>query len=359
MSYSITNQQPVPQSPFASLTLPRPVRAIVVAGHPGGLVMRLVICVLAAVLAAASAASAAPLIPDDCNPHPRHRTDCIQVATFNIEWFGSRRGTQGLRSRETVDKIADLIAVTLNLDVAVLQEIAVGEPGDPENRYEWLRQALAARHYALAAPARGPAQRIAMAWDTRDVRRTDDIDTAPLASLEVATRFDFGDGCDSAGLRAPSIASFQAGVFAFTVVGVHLKSQLGGLCADRVRFRQAGELAAALDRLAAQHPELDIVIAGDVNAQVRDPTLSPLTGNRQLWFLTAPGRFAGPADAVSYLKPPFESRIDHVVILPDRTLEFDPTSTGMVALEGDAIEDWFARISDHVPVWASFVVEAE
>ena len=56
--------------------------------------------------------------------------------------------------------------------------------------------------------------------------------------LRVPTSFDFGDGCTSSNLRRPLAARMRAGELEFWIVGVHLKSRIGGTCSDRIRAQR-------------------------------------------------------------------------------------------------------------------------
>ena len=69
-----------------------------------------------------------------------------------------------------------------------------------------------------------------------------DLSLVTRGDLDVDNEFHFNSGCRTGRpLRKPVAAHFQAGSFETWVVGVHLKSKLGGSCSDRIRTRQSAK----------------------------------------------------------------------------------------------------------------------
>ena len=257
--------------------------------------------------------------------------DCIQIGTFNLYWLGSdMRYMQGLRNREDVERLAQLIS-RLDLEVVVFEEVNVdlfsernGEVRESRYQYEWLEAALQDDGYRLLPGSSGGGQRVVIAYDSDDVDLLED-------AREVAVRGSFGlsGNCRSNGLRLPLAARFRAGNFDFWLVGVHLKSQLSaGSCPDRVREEQARDLLEAIDaELTAGSDEKDVVIAGDFNASPSDRSIDPLFRDGGFLTLTWPSRRAEGSSDISYLIGQFASLIDHLMIRPAATGEWVRRST--------------------------------
>jgi len=288
---------------------------------------------------------------------------CIQVGTFNAYWLGARRRYERpLRRPREVERMTELIADRLDLEVVVLQEVNVEEREwddggllfTPEP-YGWLRSTLGERGYRLAEGRSGNAQRLVIAYDADEVELLEDA-----FELAVRDAFEFSPECRSAGLRRALAARFRAGQLDFWAVGVHLKSKRGGECSERIRSAQAAELARELERLVERSGEPDVLLLGDFNAGAGESSLAPL---REAGFvaLTDAGRRAPESAGISYLIPPYESLIDHLMIRPGPTAEWIAGSTRVFdphTFEGDDEERsrrrYLELISDHAPVWASF-----
>ena len=283
-----------------------------------------------------------PDLPNLCGSVP-----CIQVGTFNIEWFGTTDlSKHAHRSQLAVTQIADLIATTLDLEVLVLEEI-----NSQSQEYEQLKTALAAHGYKLSSGTSGGEQRVVIAYDDDEVDLIDDV-----TELNVRSDFVLSATCKSFGLRRPLMAKFRAGQFDFVFIGVHLKSQLGGPCADQVRKEQARDLIAKVNEIVNSSSEKDIIIAGDFNATSEDNSLAPLLVNTGFRDLMKPSRRANGSNSISYLKAPFQEIIDHVLIRLDPTTEWLNKSTFIFnpPTNQTQLNKYLKHFSDHAPAWSSF-----
>ena len=147
----------------------------------------------------------------------------IEVATFNLQWLGSRRRPEvdALRTREEVEAIVALVVDELGLELLCLQEVNTvrnrerdGRPLHSTTPYGWLRAAFARRGFACLEGASGGAQALVIAYDTARL-------TLLEGPLELSARdaFELDADCRSAGLRRPLAARFAAGTFDFWLVG--------------------------------------------------------------------------------------------------------------------------------------------
>lgn len=253
-------------------------------------------------------------VPDLCDSGP-----CIHIGTYNIEWLGTKDiKKHATRSKLTVKRIAQLVSETLDLEIAVFQEI-----NTESQEYRWFKEALEAKGYELISGAAGGEQRVVIAYDKDEVQL---LGNAGVQELNVRSNFDLGGGCRSRGLRLPLAGNFRAGQFDFLLVAVHLKAQPGGKCSDDVRTEQLKDIKGQLPALMSSANERDVIIAGDFNATLDDPSLDPLLEGG-FAALTAPTRLSNISYDVSYLEPPFRNVIDHLLVNLGETDEWIGTST--------------------------------
>lgn len=285
-----------------------------------------------------------------------HGKPCIQVGTFNIEWFGTSDLTKHQhRSPQTVTKIANLIADTLDLEILVLEEI-----NSESEEFTMLRDALATRGYKLRRiGTSGAEQGVVIAYDADEVTLVSD----DVKEMDVRSDVDLGGGCKSSNLRVPLYGKFKAGNFDFVLVGVHLKSQLPvngaahpDQCADDIRRAQTQDILAALPSILTDLNDDDVIIAGDFNAPLTDPSLGPLFGPGGFVSLTTNGRRAQGSGTISYLKAPHQEIIDHVLIRPGSTTEWSNRTTFIFKPSASSLSSYLKNTSDHAPVWTSFVI---
>ncbi|HSE18653.1 MAG TPA: endonuclease/exonuclease/phosphatase family protein [Pyrinomonadaceae bacterium] len=296
-------------------------------------------------------------IPDFCNGR-----SCVQAGSFNIEWFGATDTSHHKhRSKLAVSRIADLIADTLDLELVVLEEI-----NSESEEYEWLSEFLKNRGYELRSGTAGGEQRVVIAFDTDEVSLLNDNNGEGVKEMNVRSSLDLGGGCQSSNLRLPLYGKFKAGEFDFVLVGVHLKSQrkVDGAddpvqCADDIRHAQAEDIVAALPGVMSALNDEDVLIAGDFNATLSDPSLSPLFSSGGFVSLTQASRRGQGSNSISYLKEPFQEIIDHVLIRLANTTEWANTSTFIFNPPSNQtlLGKYLKYTSDHAPVWTSFFTD--
>lgn len=308
------------------------------------------ICKLLAIVVVATSSlqhgTAHANIPNPCGARP-----CIQIGTFNIEWFGGPNHKP--RPRKVVKQLADFIADTLDLEVVVLEEINTAS-----QEYKWLGQELAKYGYRLDHAGDTATQDVALAFDEDEVELLGDV-----RELDVRSNFDLPGNCRSKGLRRPLAAHLKAGAFDFALLGIHLKSQLGVKeaddpdgCADEVRGQQAGDISGKIEEIVNGMREQDVIIAGDFNATLDNPSLSPLFKNGGFRALTSLGMRARESNTYSYVPKKFRSLIDHLLIRTAKTREWVNRSTFVMNPPTDqaALNNYLEWFSDHLPVWAWF-----
>lgn len=287
-----------------------------------------------------------------CATHP-----CIQVGSFNIEWFGTTDTSKHAhRSPKTVKQIANFIADTLDLEVFALEEINV-----ESEEFGWLREALAPKGYQLrSVGTSGGEQRVVIGFDADEVTLLNDSGGDGVREMNVRSNIDLGNNCRSSNMRLPLYGRFRAGQFDFVFVGVHLKSQrqVDGApnpaqCADDVRRAQAQDLVTALPQLIQTLDEQDVIIAGDFNASLTDASLNPFFANGGFTSLTRNASRAAGSNSISYLKTPYQEIIDHVLIRTPQTTEWVTRSTFIYNPPSNP-SNYLKFFSDHAPAWTSF-----
>jgi predicted extracellular nuclease len=278
---------------------------------------------------------------------------CIQVGTFNIENFGNEQ-RHAPRSDALVDEIADVISQRLDLEVVALEEIDA-----KSEDYARLRSRLEERGWRLAAGASGGTQNVIIAWDTREVQLIEH-GAEGVGELPVPAEIDLGGGCKD-DLRRPLAGHFRAGRFDFVLVGLHLKSQIPPQgqpeeCADRIRAEQSRLVAVAANDLARRLGEDDVVIIGDLNEVAGQTSMRPFA---EAGFddLSRPVNRAPESLSISYLKAPYRTLIDHALVRRRATREWVPQST--VAWGEADNARWVREISDHAPVFTSFLTDRD
>ncbi len=284
--------------------------------------------------------------------------DHIQIGTYNLYWLGSEmRYNKGLREKKDVERIAKLVTEELDLEVIVFQEVNVSENGFNKGKefssqqFDWLKEAMKQKGYAMYWGSTGHTQRIVMAYDSTIVSCL-----SKPKDMELANSFRINESCKSRGLRKPLIGQFKAGEFDFYLVGVHLISKKKGDCSDKIRETQAEELTDALNQLK-ESGEKDIIITGDFNSSRKNYSLSPFYYSGGFNTLTWPGRMREESGEYSYLIGDWKNVIDHVMIDPIETKEWVKNST-IIYLPPN-IKDYINNYSDHVPVWADFDISED
>jgi endonuclease/exonuclease/phosphatase family metal-dependent hydrolase len=279
---------------------------------------------------------------------------CIQVASCNLELFGSDRSPyggddRGPRSDSAIDQIANRITTDFDFEVVVFQEI--NTTGD-----EWkkLKQKLSTNGYKFKEGETSDRnQFVVLAWDADEVTLIDDS----ARELDVRTSFDLADNCSDDGLRRPVAGRFKANNFDFWVIGVHLKSRVGAeSCTQAIRTEQTRDLIGQINKLESESGESDFLIVGDFNERFDQASFDPLTEagfKCQMQFL-APDSGNG-----SYLKTgslhQSDDLIDHVWLRYSRTQELVRRSATVMKLpSAGAAKRYIIEQSDHVPVWMSF-----
>lgn len=286
------------------------------------------------------------------------QAETIQIGTYNLELLGKnrkkfQRTARPKRSDADLQEIVDRIVVELDLEIVVFQEINTAS----EN-WQTLKTKLASHGYEFFEGTTSEREQyVVLAWDADEIA----VDNDTLQELPVRTGISLSNGCNASGLRKPVAGYFKAGEFDFWVVGVHLKSRVGGYCANRVREAQCQELIAETDALIEEVGDRDIIIAGDFNNRIGHFSLKPFEAAD---FILQTKYLKTGSAVGSYVKDnkPHESDdlIDHIAIRYYDTREVVPNSTYVYNLGSRSKGiDYVMRQSDHVPVWTSFSTVAD
>lgn len=274
---------------------------------------------------------------------------CIQIGTFNIKYLGT--DSEIVRTDAQVGEIARMIAVDLDLEVVVLEEINASSED-----FRVLVDSLGAAGYRLHAGQSGGTQNVVLAYDDDEVDLISH-DGAAVSELPARTFIDMGGPCKD-DVRLPLAGHFRAGQFDFLLVGVHLKSgrRPAGAkadCPDRIRRSQARELARLAEEAAERFGEADLIVAGDFNAFESHFSLNALD-QIGLIALTTADRRSFQSGVDSYVAPGFPGIIDHLMIRESQTREWVLRSTMVFKVPSAQLSRYLSVISDHAPVWASF-----
>lgn len=192
----------------------------------------------------------------------RNSDDFLDVISWNLRWFN-------YKEEDRVKNIVEILTY-LNADLFIFQEI---QPGSLDVVAEKLKE-NGAGFYEVVYGSTGGDQRVAIMYDTEWVRTKDSV-------VEL-----FGKGAVKTGdnkevfPRLPLYGYFLAkspnpdeSGFTFQLVGVHLKSQVGGGSSQR---RTAAEKLAYWLEKEANDIDADTVIIGDWNKEPTDPDWTAL-----------------------------------------------------------------------------------
>lgn len=186
----------------------------------------------------------------------RDSDEFLDVVSWNLRWFNSKEPKR-------VKYITEILSV-LNSDIFIFQEIQ-------DKSLDEIADALTksgAGIYEVIYGTTGGDQRVAIMYDTQWVRAKDTVEEL-FEKGEVKT----GDNKD-AFPRLPLCGYFQAkspdsrkSGFSFQLVGVHLKSQMGGGNSQR---RTAAEKLCWWLEKEASDIDSDTIIMGDWNKDPED-----------------------------------------------------------------------------------------
>ncbi|MDX1419500.1 MAG: endonuclease/exonuclease/phosphatase family protein [Rubricoccaceae bacterium] len=304
-------------------------------------------CFSLLVLLAVSAAPQAQTIP------PAGSDDTFDVATWNIEWFGSSQFGPSNESLQQAN-VADVIAQS-EVDVWALQEIA------SSSAFDDLLGALGPDWAGMRAPS-GADQRLAFVY------REDAVQVFSLEEIEEGM-----DSFDFAG-RLPYQLHVQADTNTeLYILTVHMKA--GDTSSDYSRRVNASQqLKAYTDDLLAGGA--GVVILGDLN----DELLESISGNPfspyanfladdDYAFLTEPFDQPGDSDDENTYcafyddcEGSFASVIDHIILSQNVVPDYLDGSVGRYTALLDAFDafggEFVDTTSDHLPVFAQFSYSA-
>lgn len=270
-----------------------------------------------------------PETPDEEPTDPiSTSSDPIRIAAFNIQIFGQTK-------REKLDVMNVLAETVREFDVVLVQEIRdisettapifldhINSMEGPE--YAYVRSERLGRSSSKEA--------YAYFYNTEIVSYLD------------GTAYVWDDAADVFE-REPYIASFSAGNFDFTLVGIHTKPD------DAVN--EIGNLTVIFDTLKASQ-EQDIIALGDFNADGsyydEDDMTEPLRAAQYHWVV------ANELDTMTKTGWTY----DRIVML-DSTYSSEFVSGSTMVYDFQTIygldQDFTEDVSDHFPVYAEFRVD--
>jgi hypothetical protein len=263
----------------------------------------------------------------DPEPGPEPEAPTIRVAAFNVQVFGQTK-----RSKAEVMEV--LFRVAREFDVVLIQEIR-DSSGETAPAYQDGINGLEGPPYAYVESPRlgrtSSKESYAYYWNT-----------ATVQLIEGSTRV-YEDALDIYE-REPYIACFRAGLFDFTLIGVHTSP-------EDARWEIGNLTVVARSVLDANPAEEDIIILGDLNADggyFDEDGPSPLRGEPYIWLTD------NSLDTMTKT----DWTYDRIIVTGASLREYVGGSCtafyfdAEYGLSGNIVED----VSDHYPLYAVFRV---
>ncbi len=270
--------------------------------------------------------------------------DDIDVAFWNVEWLSNRY-------EEKVSAVAEAI-FRMNLDIWALEE---SSPNAAKALVKELKNVYGLEfQYEPAEPdAPDNKQSCTVLWNSKTVRGERRAWGEPIETWLGTHSRDF----DELGFEAvegrifdryPVLMHFEAlnrpetAPFHFFLVPLHLKAKDEG---SKRRRMAARILAEAVRKKIEDDVDADWVLGGDYNAELESGDFQALSQGG----FTPLSAGDEQADAISYVKQPFRSLIDHIFLSPNLAAQYDEGDFFIVAADR-TIPDYVSEVSDHRPV---------
>ncbi len=180
----------------------------------------------------------------------RGSDEFLDVVTWNLRWFHHKEA-------QRVERVAEILSV-LNADIMVFEEIA---DGSLEPIAEYLDR-RGAGYYSTAYGTTGGQQRVGFMWDLEWIRSKDEAVELFGRKQVMASGKDAFPRLPFWGYFTGLAQSASGALFDFQLVGLHLKSQMGGGASQR---KAAAKALAAWMTGAASGADADIILMGDFN----------------------------------------------------------------------------------------------
>jgi Endonuclease/Exonuclease/phosphatase family len=288
----------------------------------------------------------------------------IEVGCFNIEWFpckddGEMMKKYGIDLRyPPKGNATDIEALFTFLKASDIELLAFEEVVDPELLKQKAKEYLGDQFDVVYSNS-GGSQKVGFLYDSSvlelagETESYDDVLLNPDSRLRPAFRAYFKSKPDG---------------FDFHAVVVHLKSSPKGW--DQ-RKQQLEILEEILKKIPSENNDSDIILLGDMNdvSAAAEQEFMPMM--QRLGFYWATQELDGKPS--NYWQPDWKvnriqgSLIDHIFVSADAKIEYIPNKTGVFgpcgaaveSYEGDNIPEFFNKISDHCPVFATFRVDKD
>jgi endonuclease/exonuclease/phosphatase family metal-dependent hydrolase len=291
-------------------------------------------------------------------------SETIEIGTFNIEWFpckddGAMMAEYGINLRYPPKGSAtDQDSLFHFLKDSDIELLAVQEIVDPELLKQKAKQYLGPQFDVIYSNS-GGSQKVGFLYDSSVLELIGEPESYDELLLTPDSR-----------LRPAFRAYFKSKPhgFDFHALVVHLKSSPRGW--DQ-RKQQLEILEAILKQIPKINNDSDIVLLGDMNNVTEADSGEFLPMMKRLGFYWATQELSGKP--TNYWQPDWQvnriqgSAIDHIFVSADARVEyisnktgvFGPCAAAIPAYENNDIPDFYNKISDHCPVFATFRVDID
>ncbi len=290
----------------------------------------------------------------------------IEVGSFNVEWFpckddGEMMKQYGISLRNPPQgnstDIPALFGLLKKLDIELL---GVVEVVDTKLFEQKAQEYLGQQYKFIYAPSKG-SQKVGFLYDSSVLELKGD----PEVYFSVALNPD-------SWLRPAfrGYFKYKPSGFDFHAIIVHLKAAPSGW---KIRKKQWQALQKIVTDLKAKSGDKDIILMGDFNNVSRLGTNEFNDRIQKLNFYWATGELSKKHLYSNYWQPDYSkehiegSLIDQIFISDDAKFEMIPNSvkvggmcgSGAASYDGEAIPEYYEKISDHCPVFVSFKADVD
>lgn len=286
----------------------------------------------------------------------------LDVATWNMEWFGSSSNGPGDETLQYNN--AKKLLQGMGADIIALQEVV------DMNLANQLATELGYKLEEMQEGTNG-SQRVAYMYnpDVVTVKKEKVLLAKLYADIKAGTAT-LADYPGNASLlwasgRLPYLVQFEASINGvkqtLNLVNIHAKANSTGNDAPQDYNRRKYDLKVLKDTLDAEYGNTNLILLGDFNDDVDRSVVTGIEESSYASFVNDEGYVAltydlSVAGAYNYS---YGSFLDHIMMTDELKEEYVANSIMIRQDFLSSIDNFYTTTSDHLPLMASFVLDVE